>query len=52
MKIKIAVVFIFIVPAFALLFAYRVNTAVAAAYSQGWSDAHCGTGVDCEAGQE
>jgi hypothetical protein len=21
-------------------------------YSQGWSDAHCGKGLDCEAGQE
>lgn len=35
-----------------ILMAYKIKTAIADSYSQGWSDAQCGKNVDCEAGQE
>ncbi len=32
--------------------AYAYHLGSNAGYSQGWSDAHCGSGLACEAGQE
>lgn len=50
MKKLLAIVAVLFLFAGATFKAYKVGADKG--YTQGWSDANCGTGNDCEAGQE